>query len=167
MVLPPGWDAAVGTVLPEPDVVPSAVLPGCVAELVGVVLLLPGWDAAVVGVVLLPGWLAELLSVLLPGCAADDDSEDVPGRSVTLVSAIPDSLAEVSLFLWFPLLSVSFVSPFASVSAADAALWLLEMVSSFTRNPSASVSCAMISFRRSSFTFINSFLLMPFACQDG
>ena len=78
-MLPPGWDAAVGTVLPEPDVVPSAVLPGCVAELVGVVLLLPGWDAAVVGVVLLPGWLAELLSVLLPGCAADDDSEDVPG----------------------------------------------------------------------------------------
>ena len=34
-------------------------------------------------------------------------------------------------------------------------------------HPSASVSCAMISFRRSSFTFINSFLLMPFVCQDG
>ena len=39
VVLLPGWDAAVGTVLPE----------------VVLSLVLPGWDAAVVGVVELPG----------------------------------------------------------------------------------------------------------------
>ena len=55
---------------------------------------------------LLPGWDAELLSVVLPG------------RSVTFVSAIPDSLAEVSLFLWLLRLSVSTGLPFASVSTA-------------------------------------------------
>ncbi len=71
---------------------------------------------------LLPGWDAEVLSVLLPG------------RSVTLVSAIPDSLAELSLFLWLLRLSDSFRFPSSSVSAPVVALWLLEMVSPLPRS---------------------------------
>ena len=97
-----------------------------------------------------PGWDAEVLSVLLPG------------RSVTLVSAIPDSLAELSLFLWLLRLSDSFRFPSSSVSAPVVALWLLEMVSPFTKKPSASVS--YFTYLPSASVSILSFLLtfLPF-----